>query len=313
MIPAHEVLPLIFNCGVFMFLMISGYLFGTKQVTAFKSWFIKRITTVMIPAVLLSVIFIVVLFFYGEKTTIPTIVAYCADLEGLLFLNWNLANKLFHEISGLGHLWFTTIIMLCYCMVPLFQKYCKPVQEKKQFRKASALLVVAAIVIFFVSKYIMLWYFFSFFIGYFAGKNNWLKKVNGKAIAIATGVSAIIVIGRVFSKMYWEASSYYQVYSVLFQMTIGMYSVLLISFLSNKFPKISETIGENKVINFLDKYSYYVYLCHGVLCLGTFNVYEKFSMLQATGVFLIGTILLTAALGFVCETLKKPIMARITK
>ena len=45
-IPMHESLGQFFNCGVDLFLFISGYLYGGKVVNRFGKWYFKRYLTV---------------------------------------------------------------------------------------------------------------------------------------------------------------------------------------------------------------------------------------------------------------------------
>ena len=53
----------------------------------------------------------------------PTIIAYLLNLQGLLFLNSDFFDSYIQEISNLGPLWFATIIMLCYFLLPVFQRF----------------------------------------------------------------------------------------------------------------------------------------------------------------------------------------------
>ena len=131
----HESLGQFFNCGVDLFIFISGYLYGGKVIKNFGRWYLKRIVTVALPAVILSMVVILALSIAGKNQSINSIIAYCLDLEGLLFLNWNLVSMIFKEIPSLGPLWFTTIIMLCYLMVSLFQKISTKIKNKTRFSK----------------------------------------------------------------------------------------------------------------------------------------------------------------------------------
>ena len=115
-VPGHGFLGQFFNCGVQLFLFVSGYLYGEKTIQGFRKWYIKRVATVAFPSVLVSVFTIIALLIVGNTITINNIIAYCLDLEGLLFINYNL-QTFFQEIRSLGPLWFTTIIMLCYLLV----------------------------------------------------------------------------------------------------------------------------------------------------------------------------------------------------
>ena len=81
----HESLGQFFNCGVPIFLFISGYLYGGKEMNGFGKWYIKRLLTVAIPAIIVSSIVICALLLIGEQVSVNSIIAYCFDLEGLLF------------------------------------------------------------------------------------------------------------------------------------------------------------------------------------------------------------------------------------
>lgn len=67
-VPGHESLGVFFNCGVLLFLFISGYLYGGKTIRNFKNWFLKRVCTVCLPASLTSIVVIAVLCFSGGGT-----------------------------------------------------------------------------------------------------------------------------------------------------------------------------------------------------------------------------------------------------
>ena len=131
-IPGSEFLGQFFNCGVHIFLFISGYLYGMRKITNFKKWYCKRLITVALPAIIVSWLMIIALYIAGENISFNSIIAYSLDIEGLVFLN-NSLSKIFPEITGLGPLWFTTIILLCYLLVPILQKLIAKVKNKVLF------------------------------------------------------------------------------------------------------------------------------------------------------------------------------------
>lgn len=162
-IPMSESLGQFFNCGVYIFLFITGYLYGGKLIQNFRKWYLKRFLVVSLPAIIISVVFIILLLILGENISVSSIVAYSLDLEGLLFFNWKLS-VIFSEIPGLGHLWFTTIIMLCYLLIPLLQWISKRMKPSMwflilYFLCGSIISILLSDIYLSIVFYILCWFF----------------------------------------------------------------------------------------------------------------------------------------------------------
>ena len=73
----------VFNIGVQIFLLISGYLYGHKYIEGWISWFCKRFIRIYVP---FALFFIAVLPVYAvsEKITAKQIIVYLLDLQGIL-------------------------------------------------------------------------------------------------------------------------------------------------------------------------------------------------------------------------------------
>lgn len=94
-------------CGVPLFLLISGYLFGIRDVKESGRWYLQRFKRIMIPYILLLLVNMIV---YSSKGDVPTITE-C--IQGLLALP---AFPKGHY--GMVHTWYITYILLCYLLVP---------------------------------------------------------------------------------------------------------------------------------------------------------------------------------------------------
>ena len=307
-IPAHNVLDQFFNCGVQLFLFISGYLYGVKFVGKFKDWYLKRAITVSLPAVLISVIVIIALLIAGESVPTNSAVAYVLDLEGLLFINFGVFSKLFEEIPSIGPLWFTTVIMLCYLLVPLLHLIAKKI--KRRFTLFIILFFIVGIAVSVaLSKYIVLNYFVLFATGYFLGKINWLNKIKDLSFIICTVIFIVALAGRLLMQKYFDNTSVYIYYSTVSHQIVGTWFVVLFAYLINKFPNAIGKFGNSKAVRILDEYSFYVFLTHSVFCIGAFNLYEQFSLPVATLLFLLCTaaaaVILKFITGLVTKTLNK--------
>lgn len=122
-IPSHNYLSQVFNVGVEIFFLMSGYLYGTKIIPRFFTWYKERIRKIYIPALIVIVIDIIVLtVVYSSKYSFCTIIVYLTNLHGVLHIYPTFFSSYITKIDNLGPLWFTTIIMICYLMVPLLQK-----------------------------------------------------------------------------------------------------------------------------------------------------------------------------------------------
>ena len=95
----------VLNIGVQIFFLISGYLYGFKQIDNWILWLIKRIRKVYIPYIIVVFAFTPMLFLLNPnlKSLIKHLICYITDTQ------W-----LGGGYDGLNHLWFITVIFICY-------------------------------------------------------------------------------------------------------------------------------------------------------------------------------------------------------
>ena len=119
-IPGSKFLGQFFNVGVYSFLLISGYLYGLKEKKPFRRRITSRLTRIYLPVVSLVIVDLILLFFLFDETySVATVTCYLSNLQGLAFISWDLFSQFFVQIDNLSPLWFASIIMLCYCQIPL--------------------------------------------------------------------------------------------------------------------------------------------------------------------------------------------------
>lgn len=307
-ISGSEFLGQFFNCGVHMFLFISGYLYGMRKITNFKKWYCKRLISGALPAIIVSWLMIIALFIAGENISFNSIIAYSLDIEGLLFLNYSLS-KIFSEIAGLGPLWFTTIILLCYLLVPILQKLIAKVKNKVLF--LILVFFIGSILFLFVHKYVSIIYFVVFSTGYIAGNIELLNRVNTKFVIVDTIIFLFAIVGRIILHKYIDGTDLYTCYASISHFFIGTWIIVVLAFINNISSNMITKISESKAIKILDKYSFYIYLTHGIFCMSIFSFYEKFSLLPATTLFIVSTLVATVVLKWISTALQKPILKRL--
>lgn len=280
--PYANAISSFFSSGVPLFLLISGYLYGQRIITNWGPFFRKRFRMVCIPAIITSVLVIVALLMAKQQLGWRSIVAYLIDAEGLLFLNWDFVSSLFFkEIRSLGPLWFTTIIMLCYLLIPLFQRV-----SINSYNK-YILLTVIGVVLVILCPYIHLEYFFIFFVGYIAGKMLLLDKVKLNVFIIFSILFLLSLLFRVVVYRNFGGTALYTRLVVIPSLFSGAWFIALFAFCNNYIPKYFQICASSKPILLGDKYSYYIYLAHGTFCTGVFNLFTRFNWLPSLILFLI--------------------------
>lgn len=116
-IPQHENLGQLFNCGVGIFIFISGLLYGANIRKSFGlDFFKKRWLRVCLPVVIWGTF----VFLLDGCRNFCYWIVLLLNLQGINFI---VENPIFNTaITGTGPLWFVTVIMLCYLMLPLLEK-----------------------------------------------------------------------------------------------------------------------------------------------------------------------------------------------
>lgn len=110
-----------FNIGVQIFLFMSGFLYGQKQINNPKHWFIKQFKKIYIPYVILAVIIILIDYiFFNIKYSKTTIIVNLLGLQGFINI-----------IPTISHTWFISYILLCYFITPILQSIKFNIMEKK--------------------------------------------------------------------------------------------------------------------------------------------------------------------------------------
>ena len=149
-----------------------------------------------------------------------------------------------------------------------------------------------------------------YIIGYIAGKNELMKKINLKWLAIYSLIVCAAIIIRLILHNYIGNTDLYITYAGLSHFVLGTWFVVLYSWLNNRFSVMFKNISEGKVAKTLDKYSYYIFLVHGVFCMGTFNLFELMPLHFAVLLFLVATVSFAIIIRFLSNYLVKPFRKR---
>lgn len=320
-IPGSATIGKFLSCGVELFIFISGYLYGKKNYSSnfrFRQWYFKRVITISLPAILVSIIVIGVLFTIQKAVDFNTVIIYLIDAEGIMFLNWRLANRLFTEILSLGPLWFTTIIMLCYLLVPLLSRInIKNIRLFSFVKNVHLLFVGLLFVAFLISTilydYIVIHYFLFFIIGFYFGKFDFLNRIKNKWMLSHSILFIIALLGRFVFHKYIPNSVFYPSYVLFAHFVFGTWFVVFFAYLRNIIPNLIDKLASNKMVKQLDNYSFYIFLVHAVFCSGEFNLYNKMGIILSTIFFILCVSISSFLLKILCDAVKKIIFNKLEK
>lgn len=106
----------LFNVGVQIFFLLSGFLYGKIEITSIASFVKKRFVKVYIPFILVVLCCVAIYIIFNiTALSFRNIIPYVFNIQGLVG----------DEIEGLNHLWFLSVLMICYFITPIAQKILK--------------------------------------------------------------------------------------------------------------------------------------------------------------------------------------------
>lgn len=240
-----------FNVGVFLFFLISGYVYSNKKIDNGKSFLVDRAIKVLVP----MYIFLIPLF-------IVTIINHTFDFKYLFIYLFDI-QWFFGSINGAAHLWFLTLIFICY----ITMIFVKKIENKFSIEKILLVLFVVGIFSAFVVQKISLlcFYLLTFYLGYFIGRKKQIADI--KYIYSCTLIILSLILRLVTRTFLDDTILYNVIFSSLFHccLAVGMFLFLYKFFIN---------IKSTSLINYLDKISFPIYIVHYSLIRGPVFVYK---------------------------------------
>jgi len=252
-----------FNVGVQIFLCISGYLYGQKNVGNIAVFYRKRFIKILVPYYIIFTLagVIEVLFFKGQ----------------INLFKFGGGFVLKSTIAGGEHLWFVPMILFCYVLTPILEAY-----RDNYINNSQTLLVVTIHEVVVVSIFGgMFADFFNpawlscYVLGYALGVNEKKKLIRMKNFMIVFGIFAVVGNGIqvycdhfrciAFSGYMGTVFRYFQNYN---HICLGVFLFLLMKMVFDNI-KFSKMTG---FLDIADAYSYETYLVHQFLILGPMSL-----------------------------------------
>ncbi len=285
------------NVGVQIFLFISGFLYGNKEIDNIKEFYNQRLKKILFPY---SIIFIIALCLstiilkkqYDFKFIIAGLLGF-TSFKG--------------RIPIISHTWFISYILLCYLLVPLLYK----IFNTDNFRKNTIRFILLTLFINLLEEFSVMnvkaCWINTFILGYFYKKC--LDNKKSKTI-YEISVFALFILIIPFAYIYQEKivmtlpkildnnSTLITNYGHVFLGTV------IFIVLYKIFNKIK--IRKSFILNFSDKYSYHIYLVHQIFILHAFSLLHLTNYLIVNIlIILVCSILSGVLLKFISDLLMK--------
>lgn len=295
--PYKAIIIQITNSANLIFLYISGFLYGGKNIQDAKDWVRKRISRLWIP----YIIFVFVYFFItiiqgnGLKSVKPFVI-YTFVLQGFLGTE-----------GGPGTLWFMTLLILCYCLIPILQKLrnsMSKISNVQYFAYGAIALIMSLQLLLAYHCEITLdfghplsWYVVALFIfccGYFSNRKIMSSGISTKKIVIWTMMMCVAMVIRVLGQRTMDGTILYnRVISIWTNFILDIWIIYFIYYAVNK----AKQFFDCELIHQGDKISYTFYLVHAMALEICFTI--KMNSLISIAIAFVLSIMFAYVLNFV--------------
>lgn len=244
----------VFNIGVQVFLVLSGYLYGKKIVTNWKKWAVGRVRRVYVPMFLFLIIVLpLYLFFHREIFSWKAYALNYLNLQGIPFVMGG------GMLQGIRHLWFITAIMFAYFSTPILQwlsKYADWLFPILLLCVGVSYLLAPGSFVFAAS------WVFLYAIGYLYNHLN-KKRIYDIGLVLLE-IALIVMIALDFNIV----EAYFHPLNRVFHEVSGVFLVIIgIRVLSRM--KIKDIPN---IVELFDKYSFHVFIVHYFFVIGPFSL-----------------------------------------
>ena len=240
----------VFNVGVQLFLALSGWLYGNKNITDRGKWCKDKIYKLYVPYIVYVLsIFVVYRLFSIDTFTIKNLVIYIFDAQWIL-----------GYVNGLSHLWFMTAIALCYILTPFLQY----VRNKGYVSVSLLFLSCIGVLNIFV---------FHLYMNVFSCLFMYVFSYLFVSLPLLSKRVCVVCLVGIFSYLLyiidWQVLlDYSNGVNKLFHILLAFLCVVLPIGISNR----SKMVKVPSFLSWFDRNSYYIYLTHHVFILGPLSL-----------------------------------------
>lgn len=292
------------NTGVPLFFVISGFLMSKKKIQldlkGIVSFYKTRISKFYLPYAVYILSVSAVLFLIRKPPNLVGLFMYLAG--GAAFAE--------NGILGLGHLWFISVLLICYLQTPLLQFL-----KRRNRRMIGGIFATQFLLFLLLDKPSYGIHIATYAVGYYLGEDGKFSR----HMTIQLGwLAAIFSMVRLLADTKFMAADYiiYYYYDALFQPVARFMLAMWIFCMAMQHTKNIESWAEkhkgmNKIIQQFSAASFEIYLTHQFIQLSVWEFLPHDGAV-GMGMYIILSIVLTAmntyALKLICSKIKGKIM-----
>ncbi len=271
------------NIGVQVFFFLSGILAAYNDDYT-SGWIKKKLSRILIPywIYLIIILPIIALIDAGKISVFKVTLAF----TGLMGFFWN------NRIEPIGVLWFVSYILLCYVLTPFFNVIYKNVADKKlgeiylSYISITFIMQIVTIPLALLIQFKSAW-IACYLLGFFIQKRSLVyvtkerKKEQDITKSIIYIIACIGIVYRIFSNRYLDNSLVGvkdSINALAIQYFTCMQGAALFYIIVEICKKLKLNLNEkqlcnNKIVDFICKYSYTIYIVQGFWCDYIFTQY----------------------------------------
>lgn len=275
----------VFNVGALLFFVLSGFLYGQKEISDSRKWLIRQFFKIVPALYVYYGISAVILCSLGKLGEVDPYYALLQLLNLCGFVNCGIGEMI------TGHLWFVSFILVCYLITPLLQKIRAKISAAQilfliVFLSAADIGFVMVVKPFAFIMWLpgIITYIAAYFIGAFWQKRMRLSRyllltifmvaVTGlKILAKLMSVRGSVLAEMVYSRFLSEYAHCILAVWIFFTLYLGL----------GLFRRLAEWIYP--AAKLLSSFSYEVYITHYLFLIG------PLSLEKATGSMLLNSLL----------------------
>lgn len=266
------------NVGVQIFFLTSGFLYGKIEVTQPLEFYKKRLLRVYVPCILVVAVVMLIQGLIGTwQFNVRDVLIYVFNLQGFVSTS----------VDGLNHLWFLSILMICYLLVPWIQR----LLNYKPWLLVGVVIVASLVEFLVVQK---MFYTCAWVVLFIAGM-IYGKYESPKVSLLVLAGAAVVLAGMLpFFRLEHLVDSAWAHYCVWLHCGLA---VLIFAAIYYLLPKIVLENANLPILKQIDKISYEVYLIHHPLIMGPLAL---LSITPYVGLNIAIILITTIALSYVC-------------
>lgn len=284
------------NVGVQVFLCMSGFIFGNKNLPNYKNWYEKRSMRILKPYYIYLIIILPTLFIFEHvDLSLTQIFIYLLAIQGIV-----------GGIPSIGHLWYITAIAICYIITPIIYKYNISKKDNNNFKFYFLMVLqftILQLIFFKVAQIfgsVISTYLFGYYIGY---RYNFCIPKNLKKFLLAMFI--LLLPLKIYLQYYYTMPNLPILIKVItfgFYWFHALFGCTIFIILFDIFKNLKRLHGNklfNLSINIIDKYSYEIYITHAIY------IRSAFSMMKITNFIIINILLVIFMITLSSYFLKK--------